>query len=178
MTSHWQVPGDELDVAGWPEDEEHPFFPEGSRDKKLLRCPDPAPRSWLTAGHRYLFKQSRSIYPDQFWAEIAASRLSLLTGVLVPPAYAAWDSRDNVCAALIEWFYGYPNRSVQGFVSGGLFMKTMIENFDHAKGKQHNFGTIEALCHALSNNAPLHFAKDWMLIWSRMLTFDALLISQ
>lgn len=175
MPSHWQLPGDELDIAGWSGDEEHPFFPEGSRDKRLLRCRDPAPRSWLVAGHRYLFKKSRSIYPEQFWAEVVASRLCRITGVAVPPAYAAWDSRDNTCAALIEWFYGYPGHPVLSFHLGGVYMKDMIENFDHKKGAQHNFGTIYEVCQRLSINMPLRYVKDWLSIWSRTLTFDALI---
>ena len=127
-SGRWQTPGDEIDIAEWLNDEEYPFFPEGSRDKRLLHCPMPAPQPWLVAGHRYLFKKSRPVYPEQFWAEIVASRLSSLTGVAVPPAYAAWDSRNNECAALIEWFWGYPGGPVQHFLSGGLFMKAMMHN--------------------------------------------------
>jgi hypothetical protein len=175
MLAHWQAPGDELDIAAWPEDEEHPFFPEGSRDKRLLRCPAPAPQPWLVVGHRYLFKKSRAVYPEQFWAEVVASRLGRITGVPVPPAYGAWDSRNGECAALIEWFWGYPDSSSQGFVSGGLFMKAMIKDFDHERGTQHNFTHVERLCHVLQDAPQLEFDSDWLLIWARMLTFDALI---
>ncbi|HWL64250.1 MAG TPA: hypothetical protein VNQ32_15750 [Steroidobacteraceae bacterium] len=117
---HWQVPGEEIDVTNWPADEEHPTYPEGSRDKQLLRCPDPAPHPWLVPGHRYLFKKSRRVYPDQFWAEVVASRLGGLAQVPVPPAYAGWNESTGECAAVIEWFYDYPGSSPQGFVSGGM----------------------------------------------------------
>lgn len=140
----------------------------------------PAPRPWLVAGHRYLFKKSRPVYPEQFWAEIVASRLSSLTGVAVPPAYAAWDSRNNECAALIEWFWGYPGGPVQHFLSGGLFMKAMIQDFDHKKGTQHNFSHIQGLCRVFaqtpkSRENEVLLAENWLATWARMLTFDALI---
>ena len=167
-----------IDVAAWPEDEEYPYFPEGSRDKRLLRCPSPAPYSLLIAGHRYQFKQSRRIYPDQFWAEVAAFRIGRLIGAHVPPAYPAWDSRAGICAALIEWFYGYPDRPTEGFLSGGMFMKSMINQYDLKRGRQHNFGHIETLCGVLASegkNSSIKLAADWPCAWAQMLTFDALI---
>jgi hypothetical protein len=180
VPGHWQLPDDVIDVAAWPEDEEYPFFPEGSRDKRLLRCPPLAPHPWLVAGHRYLFKESRAAYPEQFWVEVVASRLSRLTGVPVPASYAAWDSRSDTCAALIEWFYGYPGGPAQGFLLGGMFMKDMIKDFDHVKGRQHNFNHVTLLCHVLdraapSSERPFSFEKEWLPTWARILTFDALI---
>jgi len=180
MAGHWQVPGEELDIAHWPADQEHPYFPEGSRDKRLLRCPQPAPKPWLVPGHRYLFKKSRAVYPDQFWAEVVASRLSRITNVLVPPAYAAWDSSSGECAALIEWFYGYPDSPPQGFVSGGMFLKASIANFDHDRGTQHNFHAIESWCLTFERRhraaqVAVHLVEDWRLAWAEILTFDALI---
>ncbi|GMU69192.1 MAG: hypothetical protein AMXMBFR37_15240 [Steroidobacteraceae bacterium] len=179
-TAHWQVPGEQIDVSDWPADEEHPFFPEGSRDKRLLRCPHPPPWPWLTAGHRYLFKKSRAVYPDQFWAEVVASRLSRITHVPVPPAYAAWDSSTGECAALIEWFYGYPDDPPQGFLSGGMLLKASIPDFDHERGTQHNFQTIESWCLVLARphetaQRGLRLEEDWRPAWVRMLAFDALI---
>ncbi len=177
---HWQVPGEELDVVAWPADQEHPFFPEGSRDKRLLRCPQPVPQPWLVGGHRYLFKKSRRVYPDQFWAEVVASRLSRLTNVPVPPAYAGWDSGSGECGAVIEWFYDYPDTPPQGLLSGGQLMKAAITDFDYHRGTQHNFQTIESWCvvfarqHAAGQTG-IQLAGDWPSAWSRMLTFDALI---
>ncbi|MCI1711847.1 MAG: HipA domain-containing protein [Chiayiivirga sp.] len=167
-----------IDVASWSPDEEHSIFPEGSRDKELLRCPHPPPHPELIANHRYLFKQSRRAYPDQFWAEVVAYRIGLLTGVRVPPAYPAWNSATGVCAALIEWFYGYLERPHEGFLSGGLFMKSLIQSYDMKRGRQHNFWHIEVLCTALSwqeirGNVALQ--ADWVVAWARMLVFDALI---
>lgn len=171
--------GEEIDITAWPQSDEHPIFPEGSRDKRLLHCPIPAPEPWLVPGHRYLFKKSRDIYPEQYWVEIVASRLSRLTGVPVPPAYAAVDSGTGECAALIEWFWGYPSSPYQGFMSGGLFMQDLIKDFDHKRGTQHNFESIQLLCRFLANkrsaaNTPM-LRADWIEDWTRIFTFDALL---
>lgn len=166
-----------IDVAQWPADEEHPYFPEGSRDKRLLRCPEQARAPTLIPGHRYQFKQSRHIYPEQFWAEVVAFHVGRLTAVPVPPAYPAWDSSSGTCAALIEWFYGYPDRPVTSFLSGGLFMKAMIKDYDFKRGRQHNFETIERLCGVLANpngHGPVMLDANWMGEWAAMLTFDAL----
>src|SRR5690606_23002699 len=114
--------------AGWQTDEDHPYYPEGSRDKQLLRCPEQPSSSVLVPYHRYQFKQSRRVYPEQLWAEVVAYHIGLLTGVAVPPAYAAWNSTTGVCAALIEWFYGYMGKPHEGFLSGGMFMKARLPN--------------------------------------------------
>ncbi|MGH8191413.1 MAG: hypothetical protein ACREP2_08195 [Rhodanobacteraceae bacterium] len=167
-----------IDVATWSADEEYPYFPEGSREKRLLRCPEPAPAPTLIPHHRYQFKQSRAIYPEQFWAEIVAYHVGSLAGIPVPPAYPAWDSGTGTCAALIEWFYGYPNCPTNGFLSGGLFMKAMIKDYDFERGRQHNFETIELLCEALAKPdrpIPVLLGNAWVCNWAIMLTFDALI---
>lgn len=136
------------------------------------------PAATLIPQHRYQFKQSRVIYPEQFWAEIVAYHVGMLTGVAVPPAYPAWDSRTGTCAALIEWFYGHPGRPLRGFLSGGLFMKTMIKDYDFERGRQHNFETIEGLCEVLARpdqRSPILLDADWACEWAVMLTFDALI---
>ncbi|MES2883938.1 MAG: HipA domain-containing protein [Pseudomonadota bacterium] len=173
MKLHWQIAGEEISIADWLGDDEYATYPEGSRNKQLLRCPSPAPHPWLVPGHRYLFKESRRTYPEQFWAEIVAARVGDLCGVEVPPAYAAWDESKQTAAALIEWFYGYVDGPVQRFISGGALMKGAIKDFDHEKGRQHNFGTIDSTSSILAKTLGLQ--PDWMLVWARMLTFDALI---
>lgn len=167
-----------VDVASWTADDEHPYFPEGSRDKQLLRCPDPSPHAILVPNHRYQFKESRRVYPEQFWAEVVAYRIGLLAGVPVPPAYAAWDSRTRVCGALIEWFYGYLDRPLQRYQSGGLLMKSAIPDYDLKRGRQHNFRQIETICgvwaKAGAHNS-VALQPDWIDVWAAMLTFDALI---
>src|SRR5262249_48053511 len=108
-----------VDVSGWTEDEESAVYPEGSREKRRLLCPDAPPFQFLIGGHNYLFKQSSPRYVEQFWAEIVAYRIGCVCGVPVPPAFAAWNSASGQCAALIEWFYGRPGAPPQRYVNGG-----------------------------------------------------------
>lgn len=165
-------------VETWVPDYEYSVYPEGSRDKELLRCPEPRPHEALIAGHRYLFKQSRTVYPEQFWAEVIAYRIGLLTGVTVPPAFPAWNSETGVCGALIEWFYGFLGVPTERYVSGGHFMHALIDDYDMKRGRQHNFHTIQTLCGAMArrpeNGAP-RLQADWLHVWARCLTFDALI---
>lgn len=167
-----------FDVADWEPDEEYPYFPEGSRDKRLLRCPGNVTHPALIVRHRYLFKKSRAVYPEQFWVEVAAYHVGRLCGVPVPPSFPAWDSRTGECAALIEWFYGHPGKPTESFLSGGLFMKALIDDYDLKRGRQHNFGSIDLLCDILANpriGGRPRLRRGWPQAWARMLTFDALI---
>lgn len=166
-----------FDVAEWEPDEEYPYFPEGSRDKRLLRCPANVTHTALIPRHRYLFKKSRRVYPEQFWAEVVAYHVGRVCGVPVPPVFPAWDSRTGECAALVEWFYGHPGKPMESFLSGGLFMKTLIKDYDLKRGRQHNFASIELLCQVLANpkGGRPGLGQDWPQAWARMLTFDALI---
>lgn len=167
-----------FDVAQWEPDEEYPYFPEGSRDKRLLRCPANVTHSALIPRHRYLFKKSRAVYPEQFWGEVVAYHVGRLCGVPVPPAFPAWNSQTGECAALVEWFYGYPGQPTESFLSGGLFMKALIKDYDLKRGRQHNFASIELLCQVLANSPKggrPQLGQDWPQAWARMLTFDALI---
>lgn len=166
-----------FDVVAWPPDEEHQVFPEGSREKRLLRCPEPCPHPVLIPAHRYLFKKSRPIYPQQFWAEVVAYHVGRVCDVPVVPTFPAFDSHAHDCGALIEWFYGYGDRPNELFVSGGPFMKAAIEDYDFKRGRQHNFLTIEAVCKALAHQrAPgAKLGAGWLSAWARLLTFDALI---
>lgn len=171
--SHWQNREEVLDVASWIPDEEYGIYPEGSRVKSLIRCPIVGQPSWLIPEHRYLFKQSRGVYPHQFWMEIAAYRIGLLTGTPVPPAYAAWNSTTNESAALIEWFYGRPDQNSLRFVPGGNLMKAAIKDFDHKSGRQHNFGTLANFLGIFARKGWL--SDDWIEQFAKMLAFDALI---
>lgn len=169
-----------FDVAAWPPDEEYQVFPEGSREKRLLRCPDPRPHPVLIPGHRYLFKKSRRIYPQQFWAEVVAYHVGRLCDVPVVPTFPAFDSHTHNCGALIEWFYGHEDRPKDLFVSGGQFMKAAIETYDFKRGRQHNFLTIEAVCRVLAHPRTqvatgAKLSAVWLPAWARLLTFDALI---
>lgn len=169
-----------FDVAAWPPDEEYQVFPEGSREKRLLRCPEPRPHPVLLPGHRYLFKKSRRIYPQQFWAEVVAYHVGRLCDVPVVPTFPAFDSHAQDCGALIEWFYGHGDRPKELFVSGGPFMKAAIKDYDFKRGRQHNFTTIEMVCRVLVHPharvaTVAKLDAGWLPAWARLLTFDALI---
>ncbi|MDE0944915.1 MAG: hypothetical protein OSB58_21145 [Alphaproteobacteria bacterium] len=147
-------------------------YPEGSRDKSAMECPDPASFEFLKPGHRYLFKHSNKNYPEQFWAEIIAYKVGCQMSVPVPPAFAAFNSsNESHPAALIEWFYDWDADDVL-YVPGGNFMTRMIDNFDSKRGTQHNLGTIIDLIQVfesdrLNNESSIH--------WGKAFVFDALI---
>ncbi len=159
-----------VDVVDWKAPDGHEFvYAEGSRAKRLLICPDPAPFAFLRPGYRYLLKESSHRYPEQFWVEILAYRLGCAMGVPVPPAFVAVDSRNGICAALIEWFYDEPQR----YVSGGEYMKRLIKDYDYKTGRQHNFEVIALRCRVFQRQGLL--PSDWSVHWARVLVLDSLM---
>lgn len=91
----------------------------------------------------------------------------------VPPAYVAFNSISGEPGALIEWFMGYDASVEERFVPGGDFMQSQIEGYDRGKGKEHNLGTITALCKALARDKRLE--GDWERYWGLCLCFDAII---
>lgn len=162
-----------VDVSDWARDDEFPFYPVGSREKELLVCPESPNDARLIPGHRYLFKRSFYRYEDQFWAEIIAYQIGTLIGVSVPPAYPAFNKTTGTCAALIEWFTGYPGQKPERFVQGGDLLQGLIDNFDREKGRQHNFEHVQKIFRALSTKGFLK--EDWLKWWAGAFTFDALI---
>lgn len=162
-----------FDVASWPRDEEYEVYPVGSRPKELLIAPDPVPSSILRAGHHYLFKASSHNYPAQFWAEIIAYRVGLVSGVRVPPAFAAYDSRTGQPGALIEWFYDMRRGSgSERFVHGVDYLKRVIPDFDFKTGRQHNLRTVLSILNLAHRIRGLQLP---LLFWARTFAFDSLI---
>jgi hypothetical protein len=162
-----------INISDWKGDEEFEVYPEGARDKSLLKSPEQSEYGFLIPNHRYLFKHSFDRHPDQFWAEIIAYQIGCMMKIPVPPTFVAFDSDNNVCGALIEWFVGYSDKSEEEFVSGGDIMANEIPGFDRTKGRQHNFLSIEKHFTALGN---IGFeVNDWLNYWCDMLFFDALI---
>lgn len=165
----FQASDQPIDVADWLRDEEFAQYPEGARDKELIYCPKPAPYSFLTAEHRYLFKLSSKRYPEQFWAEIIAYRLGLQMDVDVPPTFVAYDSKKNQSGALIEWFL---SSKEDRNIPGGDYCQQYIPSFDRKKGKQHNFETVRQIFEDLSKE---YLHEDWKRYWAKVFLFDALI---
>lgn len=166
-----------IDIADWPGDDEFEIYPEGARDKSLLISPLNSGCAFLIPNHRYLFKHSfqkgNRCHPDQYWAEIIAYRIGCMLNIAVPPAFVAFDSRNNLSGALIEWFLNYPDQPEERRVPGGDIMVDMIPGYDRKKGKQHNFAAIALYLGIVDKNFTLE--SDWLAFWCDMLFFDAII---
>jgi hypothetical protein len=134
-------------IDDWRQDDTYEgIYPKGARDKSAYFSPETVDESCLKGNYRYLFKLSRSWCPWQFWGEVIAYRLGLITGVEVPPAHIGLNNKYNpgeaTYGALIEWFY---DDKKDIYVEGGQFMVKLVNDFDRQKGTQHNFLTIAKL---------------------------------
>ncbi|MCX5636470.1 MAG: hypothetical protein NTX52_02095 [Planctomycetota bacterium] len=154
-------------IDDWRQDDTYEgVYPKGARDKSAYFSPETVDESCLKGNYRYLFKLSRSWCPWQFWGEIIAYRLGLITGVKVPQAHIGLNNKYNPGEAtygvLIEWFY---NDKKDFYVEGGRFMVQLVKDYDREKGTQHNF---------------LDIAKEFKTIpgfqehWAGVFTLDCL----
>lgn len=164
-----------VDVVDWLRDEEFAEYPEGARDKTLLYCPSPSTYGFLRAGHRYVFKRSSRRYVEQFWMEIIAYRLGIQLGVLVPPAFVAYDSKKGQSGALIEWFLNQIDSfGFEDYVPGGDYCRQYIPDFHRKRGEEHNFETVVQIFEDLEKKHA-NFHADWKAYWAKAFTFDALI---
>ncbi|AJX78044.1 hypothetical protein Y602_3665 [Burkholderia pseudomallei MSHR733] len=157
-----------LDVALWDVDVEFEVFPQGTRAKRALFAPQAGIDPCLTPQKRYLFKQSRDIYPDQFWCEIIAYRVGCIMGLDVPPAFAAQNSTTGQCGALIEWFY----EDQQRFIYAGDYFQQLLPGFDRNTGLQHNVVDAVTILKAFSGST---LRGDWKQRLVDMFLFDAVI---
>lgn len=160
-----------VDVARWEVDDYFATYPEGARDKRAYFPPGDCEFPRVNHARRHLFKLSDKRYPEQYWGEIIAYHIGKMVGVTVPPAYPAIDSSRRESGALIEWFY---EDDEFRFFPGGLFMQSMVPDFDMKKGSQHNFRDIRVLCRTLRRKYP-SFDNKWLETWAKGLMFDALI---
>lgn len=145
-------------IDDWRQDDTYEgVYPKGARDKSAYFSPETVDERYLKGNYRYLFKLSRSWCPWQFWGEIIAYRIGLITGVEVPPAHIGLNNKYNpgkaTYGALIEWFY---DDKKDFYVEGGQFMIQLVKDYDRQKGTQHNFLTIANFFKAFPG-----FRKHW-----------------
>jgi hypothetical protein len=159
-----------IDVTDWPVDDLYETYPEGARSKTAFFPPERVQFPFILPKRRYLYKRSRKRYPDQFWAEIIAYLVGGLLDVPVPPAYAAVNTKDGDCGALIEWFY---EDGKAEFVAGGQYMQQLMPEYDRKKGTQHNFRSVRNLSESFEETQVA--AGDWRSWWCEALLFDALI---
>lgn len=160
-----------IDIATWQIDEEFAVFPQGARAKEAVFCPADCRHDCLVRSKRYLFKRSKASYPDQFWGEVVAYRVSIVLGVSVPPAFAAWNSKTGISGALIEWFYD-DGREVS--LHAGDFLTRLHDGFDRDRGTTHNMRDNIQLLRALSKEGAIP-ENSWRQWWVDALAFDALI---
>ncbi|MBN1974073.1 MAG: hypothetical protein JW787_10575 [Sedimentisphaerales bacterium] len=152
-------------IDDWRKDETYEgIYPKGTRDKSAYFSPEAVDEKYLKGNYRYLFKLSRSKFPWQFWGEIIAYRLGLITGIEVPPAHIGLNNEYNpgeaTYGALIEWFY---DDKKDTYIEGGQIMEGIIKDYDRQKGTQHNFLSIP------------HFVKNSTGYWAGVFTLDCLI---
>lgn len=180
-----QQPDQIVDISTWAIGGEFTHHPEGTRAKYEVTCPGMVGAApFLKVGHRYLYKKTferrgldgapPKVFYDQFWVEIVAYHVGRALGVEVPPAFVAcrWDfngTGEVEYAALIEWFYNYPNHVNCRVDRGGDIMSQIIDGYDREKGQQHNFSTIREFFTSVLR------LPGWEEAWVRMLTFDAII---
>lgn len=164
-------------IDHWRPDEsayENGYYPEGTRDKAVYFSPDDAGDSPLRPNWRYLFKQSRSWAPWQFWMEIIAYRIGQVMGVPVPPAYVGVSNKEHpgqaIYGALIEWFYPEDAR----YVEGALFLNLLMPDFDYKTGKQHNLLMVLNPIPPMGNEDS-EFRQGVLKHWAVVLTFDTVI---
>lgn len=162
-----------VEIDSWEIYEDNEVYPEGSKDKSLHIAPKNPVYKFIIPEHKYLFKLSYDRYPEQFWVEIIAYKLGELMGIQVPPTFVATNKRGSKTGALVEWFYGYPGTGTEMKIAGTAYMQMFIDDYDKDKGRQHNFGHIEALHRILGRKTS--FILDWKKYWTEVLTFDALI---
>lgn len=166
-----------IDVANWLPDEQFFKYPEGARPKNAYFPPLNISLAYIKQNRRYLYKCSSNAPPDQFWSEIAAYKIGYQLDLIVPPAYAAYNSATGSSGALIEWFYLDDELR---YTSGGDYMKRSIPDFDTKTGRQHNLQSIQAICRRLSSRTyqiinDEFFETDFIKYWGELFLFDALI---
>lgn len=166
-----------IDISNWLPDDEFFSYPEGARPKLAYFSAPNLSLQYIKPNRRYLYKGSSHAPNDQFWAEIVAYKIGCQLGVVVPPAYAAFNSITGSSGALIEWFY---TDNELRYTAGGDFMKRSIPDFDGKHGRQHNLLSVMTFCRVWSSrqyeaSTNQIFETDYIKYWGEAFLFDALI---
>lgn len=159
-----------IDIASWPADDLFGNYPEGARSKNAIFPPNNLNLHIIVKNRRYLYKRSNRKYPDQFWSEVVAYQTGCLLGVTVPPAFAAYNSIDGDCGALIEWFY---EDGKAAFTPGGAYMQRLMPEFDRKRGELHNYQAVKKVGRAFAQSGLTQ--ELWEEKWADAFLFDALI---
>ncbi len=164
-----QSPDQVVDISSWPLDEEFGIFPVGSKPKRAVFCPTPAPYPFLIAGHRYLFKVSKDWRILQHWSEVTADALARSVNMAAAPCFVAMDSQAGEVGVLVEFFYGHPgSQDFPRLLSGADLLRRKVENYEVDPDRHHTLSNILVLGRSFS-------IEDRVATWGRFLAFDALI---
>lgn len=95
-------------------------------------------------------------------------------GISVPPAFIAYDSKNNQCGALIEWFLKPQGLIGDEFaIPGGDYCQQYMPGVGRKKGEQHNFDAVSEIFKGLSKEHKE--LGDWKNYWANAFVFDALI---
>ena len=136
-----------IDVSSWNKIQ---VQTKGSRDKQwVYNYSESAPLNIEIC----LFKESHKRYPNEFWAEIIASRIGELIGVPTPEAYCA--RLGDKYAALVKYFLRVKlNLPKAGYIEcieledlfeGGEYIVRRDPTFERKRGEQHNIFDVESV---------------------------------
>ena len=85
----------------------------------------------------------------------------------------AWNSRNEECGALIEWFLDYPGGASEHCVPGGDIMMSMDPKYDRRRGRRHNFAAVRRYMGVLEDKEQI--GREWRTWWCDTAIFDALI---
>lgn len=164
-----QTPEQVVDISLWPLDEEFGIFPVGSKPKRAVFCPTPAPYPFLIAGHRYLFKVSKDWRILQHWSEVTAYALARSVNMSAAPCFIAVDSDAGEVGVLVEFFYGHPgSNDFPRLISGADLLRRKVEDYEADPDRHHTLNNVLVLGRTFS-------IEDRLATWGRFLSFDALI---
>ena len=164
-----QTAAEIVDICDWSLDEEFGIFPVGSKPKRAVFCPNPAPYHFLIAGHRYLFKVSKDWRILQHWSEVIAYSMARSIGMAAAPCFVAVDSNAREVGVLVEFFYGHPGSLVlPRVISGADLLRRTVEDYEADPDRHHTISNVIQLGTAFS-------IDDRLTAWGRFLAFDALI---
>jgi hypothetical protein len=164
-----QTAGEIVDICAWSLDEEFGIFPVGSKPKRAVFCPAPAPYPFLIAGHRYLFKVSTGWRILQHWSEVIAFEMARSVGMTAAPCFVAVDSQAGEVGVLVEFFYGHPGSQVlPRLISGASLLRRTVEDYEVDPDQHHTISNVVSLGRSF-------LIGDGLETWGRFLAFDALI---
>ena len=129
----------------------------GSREKRWFVSPS----SFTGESELFLFKESKDVYPLEFWSEIIAHEFGKLIDIKTPETYCA--KYGQKYGALTRIF---TKSNINELMHGGDLMLSIRPDFDRIRGRMHNIYDIGQL---------LDPKSELFRNFCKILIFDALI---